>query len=345
MAYADQAVNDIIFKRKRNSRKIEELYLQGKHISIEDLKKTDCLRREQIFQYLSKDIPEIPTKYFIPAYPTPVEFHITEVAHVTNKTRLPRIWESKGFKGLDEKSFSWWSLKINEENIREAEERYLEKEFPDRTSEQRASQQNFLHLFTTSPSFLNDRSRFGNFRFTFPVTELMDTYRKQICNGEDPILRVFETIIYKQEIVYVVLVHSPEMNQKFQDFPELKSSSFITYDEGKIIWKAQAICETHTFELVKDHETKMATTEMAYSEEFYVWDHVSLAFHIDTVLDFPKRRLKESITCCEIDEDIKLSNGEICSLEEAEKICEALEEDDKEEKYEPGDENEMKHMF
>ncbi|XP_051982793.1 uncharacterized protein LOC127643897 [Xyrauchen texanus] len=331
MAHADQAVNDIIFKRRTNARNKEELYLQGQHISIEDLKRADGIKgKPAIFKYLSKDIPEIPTNYVIPAYPTPVEFHITEVARVTNKTGLPMIWESKGFKGLGENSFSWWSLKINEENIREAEERYLEKEFPDRTSEQRANQQNFLRSFTTSPCFLNDRSRYGNFRFTFPVTELMDTYRKQICNGEDPILRVFETVIYKKEIMYVVLVHSPEMNQKFQDFPELKSSSFITYDEGKIIWKAQAICETHKWKLVKDHESKMATKVDVHSEEFYVWDHVSLAFHIDSVLEFPKIRLKESITCCKIDEDINLSNGESCSLEEAEKIWEALEEDDKE---------------
>jgi len=71
-----------------------------------------------MFTYLSKNIPE---------YPTPVEFHITELTHVTTKTNLREIWDSEGFKGLDQDSLLWWSLKINEADIRAAEERYLKR--------------------------------------------------------------------------------------------------------------------------------------------------------------------------------------------------------------------------
>lgn len=80
----------------------------------------------QVQKYLSKDIPD---------YPTPVEFHITELTHVTNKTSLQKIWDSEGFMGFEPDSLSWWSLKINEEDIRAAEERFLESSFPDRSKE------------------------------------------------------------------------------------------------------------------------------------------------------------------------------------------------------------------
>ncbi len=40
--------------------------------------------------------------------------------------------EIRGFSATNPDSFLWWSLNINEEDITAAEERYLEKLFPDR---------------------------------------------------------------------------------------------------------------------------------------------------------------------------------------------------------------------
>lgn len=119
------------FNPKTNARKAKPFVCKGEHIAIKDLEKKDDIKNRHMYKtYLLKDIPE---------YPSPVEFHITEVAHVTNKTSLEKICESEGFKGLDTDSFSWWSLKINEADIRAAEERYLEKLFPDMTKEEKNS--------------------------------------------------------------------------------------------------------------------------------------------------------------------------------------------------------------
>ncbi|KAK9981735.1 hypothetical protein ABG768_001259 [Culter alburnus] len=171
----------------------------------------DIRLEQQVQKYLSKDIPD---------YPSPVEFHITEVAHATNKTSLPQIWDLEGFRGLFHyNSFSWWSLKINEADIRAAEERFLESLFPDRVEEETAAQQSFLSNFTTSPAFKNEISRYGNFSFTLLLTELIEAYKKQMCEGEEPVLRVYGTKLFKQEIEYVVLVHNPQYNEKFKDFP------------------------------------------------------------------------------------------------------------------------------
>ncbi|XP_042616036.1 uncharacterized protein LOC122145625 [Cyprinus carpio] len=309
------------FSPQKNGRKARPHVCKKEYIAIKDLKIKDEIKQLHMNKtYLPKDIPD---------YPSPVEFHITEVAHVTNKTSLEGIWKSEGFMGLDEDSFSWWSLKINEADIRAAEERYLEKLFPDITKEQKTAHPPFLSDFTTSPLFLNEFSRYGNFRFTFPLTELMEAYKKQKCEGQEPVLRIYGTKLFKQEIEYVVLVHSPDLNEKFSQFPELTDNPWVAYDGHQIIWRAQAICETHKFQLVIRGNT--AVTEPMNTHQFYVWDHVSLVFHTEDVLTFPKRRLKASLSCCELDENVDLSNGENCpSLAEAEKCIERLPDDESE---------------
>ncbi|XP_056625506.1 uncharacterized protein LOC130437872 isoform X2 [Triplophysa dalaica] len=279
------------------------------------------MRNKKMFRYLPKNIPD---------YPNPVEFHIREVTHVTNKTNLPEIWKSEGFKGFkdfDQFPLSWWSLTIKEENIREAEERYLESLFPDRTQENLAEQQPFLKDFTKSPTFENCTSRYGNFRFTFPLTELMKEYKQQMCGGEDPVLRVYQTKLYKKAIVYAVLIHRPQLNENFKDYPELTSGTLVSYESGKIIWKAQAICENHSKKMILNRLNKTATIEQLREYEFYVWDDVSLAFHLDEneIFNFPRERLRECLTCCNLDPKINLSRGENCStLEKAKETVEMI---------------------
>lgn len=316
---------------RKNARQAKEIVFEKQFIAIEDLKRNKDIQGEIIFRYLSKSIPECPS----------IEFHITKMAHVTNKTSLPSIWKSGGFKGFGKDSLSWWSPKIVEVDIRAAEERYLEKLFPDMTKEEKTAHSPFLSKFTTSPLFMNEFSRYGNFRFTFPLTELMEAYKKQKCEGQEPVFRIYETKLFKQEIEYVVLVHSPKFNEKFKDFPLLTSSPLISYDGHEIIWRAQAICETHKCKLVKLENGVLAEKLEKKYQEFYVWDQVSLVFHISEVLTIPKRKLKESQKCCKLDPNVNLSKAKNCSsLEEAEKFIESLsvnhfEKEDEEEEHKP----------
>ncbi|KAK2892401.1 hypothetical protein Q8A67_012389 [Cirrhinus molitorella] len=309
------------FVARTNERGKRVLFLEGEHISIQDMKMRPdpILEQEHIQRYLSKCIPD---------YPTPVEFNSTELTHVTNKTRVQEIWKLGGFKGLDKDSFSWWSLKINEADIRAAEERYLESLFPNRSEEEKTAQHPFLSQFTTSPAFDNKTSRYGNFNFTFPLTELMEAYKIQKCDGEEPILRIYGTKVFKKEIGYVVLVHSPVFNKKFSQFPELTSSPLVAYDGKKIIWKAQAICGTHNYQTVISGNT--AFIQRMRAHQFYVWDHISLVFHTKDVLTFPKRKMKTSLNWCNLDLNVNLSNGEQCPHFEAEEFIKSLQVDDEE---------------
>ncbi|KAA0713060.1 hypothetical protein E1301_Tti016467 [Triplophysa tibetana] len=115
-------------------------------------------------------------------------------------------WPQGVFRVLEEDKISFLglkidNLKIDNQSIRAAEQRYLEDTHPNRTHEQRERQKPFLDKFTTSPAFDNEKSRYGNFRFTFPLTELMEEYRNEMCGGKNPVLREFKTIFYKQEIM------------------------------------------------------------------------------------------------------------------------------------------------
>nr|XP_055069368.1 uncharacterized protein LOC129450545 [Misgurnus anguillicaudatus] len=329
MANIDQLDNDNVFSVGVSSRRRCEVSHDG-HINIQDL----TIKIEENASKIVNDFLKIKRDYHlkirdylfkkIPVYPTPVEFHISELTHVTGQHALQEICNSKGFKAKEDDTFSWWSLKINEESIKEAEESYLEEMFPDRTQEQRENQETFLNKFTTSPAFDIQKSRYGNFRFTFPLNELMEAYKNQMCGGKDPVLRAYKTTFYKQEIMYVVLIHSPELNEKFEQFPEIESSSLFDYKNDTIIWKAQAICNNIEYKLLVNREEKIAETEPFINQKYYyVWDHVALAFHFSGVLHFPKEKLKESITCCEIDE-INLSGSYSLSLEEAKEILHRL---------------------
>ncbi|XP_063046909.1 uncharacterized protein LOC134440736 [Engraulis encrasicolus] len=294
----------------------KEQYVSAVHMKLADLRGI-CRN-----QYLNKEISEPGewTRYEVPHYPHPVEFHASTIAHETNEVGARGILQSGGFKGLD-RELLWWHPQFSTEEVAAAEQRYLDKVFPERTEGQRRRHEErpFLHHFTTSHAF-TDESRFGNFHFSFQLEEILQAYSTQFCAGQRPVFRKYETVIYRQNITYKVLVHSPSVDH-YDCFPILGDNEDVcAYSNGEIIWHAQAICGTHTLELNiarnRQHLVAMGTR----NEEFYAWDVVSLALHV------PKRRifqvseeaLKAALTACGPD-DLHLNDG-MMSLDEAEAI-------------------------
>ncbi|KAK2843759.1 hypothetical protein Q7C36_011974 [Tachysurus vachellii] len=327
---------EINIQQRKNPRGIWENFITGQHVSLERLRE-----RMQMVKYLMKEIPP---------YPTPVEFWVSDVAHVTDQTGFRGIKESEQFRP-PYSEFSWWYLKIKEEEIRAAETGYMETNFLKQALELK-EQKPFLEKFTTSPLFQLEKSRYGNYRFTFPLTDLMKWYKEQNCGGEEPVLRMHETITYKQEIVYTVLIHSPEDNERFGEYPLLEASEWVRYQDGKIIWKAQAICETHCYQFVSGEAQGL------YNHVFYVWDQVSLVFHLPKpkALKIPKERLREALEACELDEIIDLSgykgpkNKEECYMEAKEEVMQLkrglnkMEKEEKDEDQEDEDEAKLKNI-
>ncbi|XP_027887379.1 uncharacterized protein LOC114153197 [Xiphophorus couchianus] len=235
----------------------------------------------------------------IPEYPKP-EFYVSRLKHETSGSALGGIRNNGGFRNPYEEPLIWWSLAVGPDEINNAETRLREKSFSDR-GRVAPEQQSFLWRFATSPAF-KETSRLGSFRFTFPLQEVLMAYRDQICSGADPVMRVLQTDLYKQEVLYAVLVHSPNLNKKFSKHPLLENdpNAICVYRDGHFIWRSEAMCETHWYEFDKD---QMEARPVWY-RKFYVWDHVALALHMEKEevlkLDFDKP--EDFLTYCEKDD-------------------------------------------
>ncbi|TWW62430.1 hypothetical protein D4764_04G0010770, partial [Takifugu flavidus] len=257
-------------------------------------------------------------------------FHLFYVKHDTNRAGLEGIYADNGFRCPYEDPYVWWNMVVTPDDIQSAEDRMLEETYPDRTEEQRLMQPRFLAHFATSLAF-REHSRLGSFRFTFTLREVLDAYgeqveetnvlyRPQFCDGEKPVMRVFKTTLYKKEIMYAVLVHSPKLSGEFSHFPLLTddTSPVCGYNEeaGHMIWKAEAMCETHRYRLMRDDtENRMTAEPWNEYPQYFFWDNVALAFHVGKkVWTFGSDKLRDSLTISKPD-DIKIEPEVIDPLE------------------------------
>ncbi|XP_047664418.1 uncharacterized protein LOC125140217 [Tachysurus fulvidraco] len=230
------------------------------------------------------------SKKNIPCYP---EYHFQErnVCHVTEKSGLNGVFRDRGFKrGTDR--FLWWGLSISDES--------KQKEF------------------ATSPAFQTD-SLYGNFRFTFPLTELLSAYSKQHCNGNSPILRVLETRLHKKEINYSVLVH-PRYMRHYRKYPRLPvdAEDLCSYREKKMTWRCQSPSNSYEYSQYVDENGEICVDKLR-RKEYYVWDNVAVAFHMkkDWVLKLGHKKLFDHLSVCEISSNKLLKEPEM-SVQEAE---------------------------
>ncbi|XP_068587804.1 uncharacterized protein [Cebidichthys violaceus] len=218
--------------RKTNRRGIEYHEAEKQHLKLEDLRNTRVINR-----YLYK--------VNIPAYPQP-EFHVCRLKHDTDGWGLHGIKRDEGFKNPDQDGLLWWSLDVGPEEITSAERRLLETTYPDQTEEQAQRQQSFLGTFATSPAFKRT-SRLGSYRFTFDLEEVLKAYSEQCCSDQPPVMRMYTTRLYKQEVMYAVLVHSPANQDEFSEYPLLPDDpkAVCAYKDDCFIWRSEAMCETH----------------------------------------------------------------------------------------------------
>ncbi|XP_032433012.1 uncharacterized protein LOC116728803 [Xiphophorus hellerii] len=262
------------------------MVFHNQHLKLEDLKR----QRRVPNNYLHKEN--------IPEYPKP-EFYVSRLKHETSGSALRGIKKDGGFRNPSGESRIWWSLAVGPDEINNAETRLREKSSSDR-GRVAPEQQSFLWKFATSPAF-KETSRLGSFRFTFPLQEVLTAYKDQICSGADPVMRVLRTDLHKQEVVYAILVHSPNLNKKFSKHPLLEDdpNAICVYRDGRFIWRSEAMCETHWYEFDKD---QMEARPVWH--EFYVWDHVALALHVENkqVLELDIDKPEDFLTYCEKDD-------------------------------------------
>ncbi|KAI4796843.1 hypothetical protein KUCAC02_026715 [Chaenocephalus aceratus] len=280
-------------------------FVQKKHLKLKKLR-VKMTAQGYLHKYLFKNDR-------IPEYPRP-EIHVSCLKHDTDRKGLKGIKESGGFrdpwrgdprpkKKVDKgKDLVWWGLVVGGEEVRSAEQHLLQE-----TEQQVQDQQSFLGEFASSPAFKKS-SRLGSYRFTFPLQELLEAYKKQFCGGEQPVMRVYETHLYKQEVMYAVLVHSPANQKQFSEHPLLTDdpNAVCCYRDNCFTWRPEAMCGTHSYQLVQNPETQQMEARpytprrSGWGPEFYVWDNVGIALHVeDKLLEFGPDRLREELKFCE----------------------------------------------
>uniref|UniRef100_UPI0037E735A6 uncharacterized protein n=1 Tax=Semicossyphus pulcher TaxID=241346 RepID=UPI0037E735A6 len=296
-----------------NERRHQEHIAEGRHLKLKDL--TDVAQGLEN-RYLSKGI--------LTASPQP-EFRVTHLKHDTNQAGLWGIRRKKGFTNPGPSPLLWWSLVVGPEEIESAERRFLENTYPDRTEEQVGRQQSFLEKFASSPAFQRS-SRLGSYRITLSLEEVLKAYSEQFCSGAAPSMRVLRTVLYKQEVMYVVLVHSPATTEMYSYHPLLSDVTdyVCTYKDGCFLWRPQAMSETHSYNLVQKDDEKQMEARMVCNQ-FYVWEHVAVALHVDDqVLNFNVNRLREKLTFCEKGKPILNRNRPFDNFTKAEKFVKRL---------------------
>ncbi|XP_056618567.1 uncharacterized protein LOC130432965 [Triplophysa dalaica] len=259
--------------KRINVRGFEETYFDGQHLTLSDLK------REKIeHKYLFNSN--------IAAYPESVELHGEKVCHVTGRGGLEGIFMDLGFRQTSDTShFLWWELSITTDEICSAEQR-----FPTPLLPLTHNQLPFLQYFT-SKAFQKE-SPYGNFRFTLSIRELLYHYGNQFCPGNSPVLRVYETVLYQQEILYTIVVH-PRNIHCYDDYPRLPNfgEGVCGYADGLIWWRCQSPSESYLHSL-----------NVNWNKQYYVWDHVCLALHMEPgwVLHMDQDRLFKRVNVCEV---------------------------------------------
>lgn len=146
------------------SRQGKANYTKPTHYKGEHLNWTDLIDRAQGTYlhetYLSK----------IKISPNPQEFHVSHLKHETHKFSILGIKEDEGFKdpkkGLDDPDrlpLVWFSLAVQ---LEPAKEEHL--------------QQENVHMDCGSSPAVSEKSRYGSYRFTFTVEEVLEAYSKQV---------------------------------------------------------------------------------------------------------------------------------------------------------------------
>ncbi|KAB5533006.1 hypothetical protein PHYPO_G00126620 [Pangasianodon hypophthalmus] len=300
MAYSRYWIQDT------NFRGCDYTYYEGEHVNLTELEED-----HPDHGYLGRNST--------PFYPECV-FDVANVCHVTEKSGLHGIFRDHGFRGND--SFLWWSLSVTDEDIVNAENKFLTSQ---NFSWQNPNQKPFLKKFTTSPAFQSE-SRYGNFRFTFKLKELLKIYSKEYCERTAPILRVLDTKLYKQEILYSILVH-PRYMTHYRKYPRLPidDNSLCGYSQGSVSWRCQSPSNNYKYRLKVDDEEGEVSARPLRRTEYFVWDKVAVAFHMkrDWILPVGHAQLFDNLSVCKTASKNLLKEPKM-SVHEAKKEVENL---------------------
>ncbi|XP_068122279.1 uncharacterized protein [Hyperolius riggenbachi] len=283
-------------------------YLQSNHKSLKTVGKTMSKNIESVCGDLSLRLP--------------VEFPVMNLQHVTDSTSAKDILKTKSFKGREDherpefKDLSFWSVSISSDDIeRGRQEAYNSVQH---VRDAGRFQSEIKEQFANSPAFDESASRYGNFRFSFPLEQLMEKYRMQHCEGEEPQLRILGTDVYKQEIAHYIVVHSPHADQ-FNHCPKVLTVQrrtghlpIVFWMDGRLYWRPESTCRSLKLKIseggckVRPSVTPRSAKSQPWRkkrayEPRCVWNGLVFTFHLPNGggLSLPVQSLLGSLSPCD----------------------------------------------
>ncbi|KAM8939616.1 uncharacterized protein RCH25_053316 [Pelodytes ibericus] len=277
---------DEIYDRLNVREKRRKLHEVGKTMTVN-------IERANGNQFLNMGITTIPIK---------------RLRHVTTFDPLSQILHTESLLGLGNLLF--WSAEICEDDINTARQLALEK--VQSMEETQVSLDDIEKQIGNSPAFDNSASRYGNFVFSFPLSEILSEYKEQHCGGAEPHIRMLRTDMYKQEIAHTVVIHSPDIDLYNESplVPTLpghgESPPFVYWreEDGVLCWKPESTCSALKLEssggVCRKRECPVRCT---YRQCYHVnspWNFLVLAFHLPEgqSLKISKQRLLENLSAC-----------------------------------------------
>lgn len=208
---------------------------------------------------------------------------INNLAHFTRKDNAANIIASLGFKGGMKKinkdniqaSLSWWSPKFTEEDInlvRNTIDRAIRPFYDDENDDPKS----LKNQFATSDAFIPQAWRYGSIFFEYGIDELCQHYKRYRNNNirqENNIqYKILGTYVYRQEIMYAVLVCS-DKDKRFVGYPAVpgdgNNEAVVTHNNLNWVWRPRATSTTIT---------RLAGFRQIL--EFRRWEHVAFAFYV-----------------------------------------------------------------
>eukprot|EP00061_Rhincodon_typus_P007280 g28829.t1 len=238
-------------------------------------------------------------------------FFITNVTHVTDSAGVKGILADQCMKKANEKKigenlsvrFSWWHVEANQRGKEKQKEKYkedTEKWLTEKTGKQPRDVGDLLDAllkqYISSPAFL-EVSNYGNFKFTYNINDLIDEYKKSVCQGKNPEFRVLGTFRYDLELMHTVAVYPPCV-KIFEQCPPLPSK-VISREGTKWIWRPEST-GSEIRELKEDGNGNWTVND-CYPDA-RSWEYLSFAFYLpDEKPEFPIPLECKHLTVCEME--------------------------------------------
>ncbi|XP_031752243.1 uncharacterized protein LOC116408722 [Xenopus tropicalis] len=305
-------------------------FVEGNFLSVEQIH--GCLKREEdhlneerkkMIGYIERTIPD----QFLQLG---ITFPVTRLQHVTTETPTRQIVQSGYFRAGDQSRLPWshpnakllyWSVEILKEQIEELRQeafQALQAMVPPHNA--KVYEEDFNCQFADSPAF-KSASRYGNFKFSLPLSDLLFEYKEQHCRDAELEFRVLGTAMYSKEIAHIVLVHSSRATE-FRDLPPVpivgrnaNSLPFVfqSQEDGKLYWRPESTADVLKMR-ISENQCRMRECPLScfkyaaygvcdhYRDTYCVWNHLILAFHLpgNEPLRIPREKLLESLSACDI---------------------------------------------